>query len=198
MIFKPKFLMSKSALMVKQYGKYFLIIFLILFWTCSSKNENSSNSIGEYDINTLNRINNSLSFVDKTNNNPISGNVYQLLESGEKVILGNLKNGKAEGLWIKLGDNGRKVEEGHYKKGLLRGHFILYYPSGSKSLEGSILHGKKNGLFAMYYENGVRSFRGEYFNGNGKGVWLFYNNDGSIKKKKDCEIEECIQITLEN
>ena len=179
--------------------KYLLFILFIslYYWSCSNQGKDNRNQINveeisEYDIKKLIQIDDSPLFHYESTNKPADGKIFQLLNNGQKVILGNLKRGKPDGLWTKWHDNGNKIEEGNYKNGQLEGYFSLYHLNGSKSLEGSILHGKKNGLFAMYHENGIRSFRGEYFNGSGKGTWIYYNKDGEVIRKKDCDSEECI------
>ena len=166
------------------------------FWSCmsGSKNDKSKTNViplNEYNIEQLIRMDETPSFNHKSTDQVVNGKIFQVLENDKKVYLGQLINGKPDGLWIKWSDNGNKIEESNYKNGLLKGYFVLYHSNGSKSLEGSILHGKKNGLFAMYHENGVRSFRGEYFDGVGKGKWVYYNEDGAKIRKKDCDFEEC-------
>ena len=159
-----------------------------------SKNDKSKTSViplNEYNIEQLIRMDETPSFNHKSTGQVVNGKIFQVLENDKKVYLGQLINGKPDGLWIKWSENGNKIEESNYKNGLLKGYFVLYHSNGSKSLEGSILHGKKNGLFAMYHENGVRSFRGEYFDGEGKGGWIYYNEEGEKVRKKDCDFEEC-------
>ena len=173
-----------------------LLIINLAFWGCTGESKNNKSqttsiTTSEYNIEQLIQIDETPSFNHKTTNKVVNGKIFQVLENGEKVYLGQLVNGKPDGLWIKWSENGIKIEEGNYNNGLLEGYFALYHHNGSKSLEGSILHSKKNGLFAMYHENGVRSFRGEYFDGIGKGKWVYYNDDGEIIRRKDCDEDEC-------
>ena len=173
-----------------------LLFIGLAFWSCTSdsKNDKSKTSLiilNEYNIEQLIQIDETPLFNHKSTTQAVNGKIFQVLENDKKVYLGQLINGKPDGLWIKWSENGNKIEEGNYKNGLLEGYFALYHPNGSKSLEGSILHGKKNGLFAMYHENGVRSFRGEYFDGIGMGKWVYYNEEGAKIRKKDCDFEEC-------
>ncbi len=168
----------------------------MVFWSCNSgsknnKSENNSIVSNEYNIEQINQIDETTSFNHRSSDQAVNGKIFQILENDKKVYLGQLINGKPDGLWIRWSENGNKIEESNYKYGLLNGYFSLYHPNGSKSLEGSILHGKRNGLFAMYHENGVRSFRGEYFDGVGKGTWVYYNEKGKKVRKKDCGIDEC-------
>jgi len=148
--------------------------------------------LNEYNIKQLTQIDETPLFTHKETTQEMNGKIFQVLENDKKVYLGQLINGKPDGLWIKRSVNGNKIKEGNYNNNLLEGYFALYHPNGSKSLEGSILHGKKNGLFAMYHENGVRSFRGEYFDGVGKGKWIYYNEESEKIRIKDCDFEECI------
>tara|TARA_Y100001934_G_C12274509_1_gene736676 strand:+ start:168 stop:713 length:546 start_codon:yes stop_codon:yes gene_type:complete len=173
-----------------------LLIIGFPFWSCTSdrknnKSKTTSIASNEYNIEQLIQIDETPSFNHNMTTQPANGKIFQILENDKKVYLGQLINGKPDGLWIKWSENGIKIEEGNYNNGLLEGYFALYHKNGSKSLEGSILHSKKNGLFAMYHENGVRSFRGEYFDGIGKGKWVYYNEEGTIIRQKDCDLEEC-------
>ena len=86
---------------------------------------------------------------------PFRGSVIEKYESGQKLLKGNLKDGKKDGLWIE------------------------WYENGHKRSEINHTDGKRNGLGTWWYEDGKVSYKGMYKNGNPIDGWTYYQRDGT-------------------
>ena len=71
----------------------------------------------EIDFNSLKKIENI--FFIEGENIPADGSVYQY-RNGEKEIMGIMKNGKKDGVWVEWHNYGRRLQE-TYKDGVLDG-----------------------------------------------------------------------------
>ena len=85
----------------------------------------------EYDI--INLLNQGGVYKQKFNDDILNGIIYRILDN-KKVILGNLKNGKKDGLWTEWYPNKRKLEE-TYKHGILDGSVRLFYKTGQRRMK---------------------------------------------------------------
>ena len=74
-------------------------------------------------------------FYGKESNKPYSGKVFSLYGDGKKKTVGNLKNGKSNGLWIWFHENGVKKYEGNWKNGKGHGLWKRYHKNGRYTLE---------------------------------------------------------------
>ena len=82
-------------------------------------------------------------FIIKGEELPANGIVFQL-KNGKKEIMGNLKNGKKNGIWIEWHNYGRRLQE-TYKNGVLDGFVSIYYMNGQKEWR----HTYNNGVLEL-------------------------------------------------
>ena len=85
-------------------------------------------------------------FYGKESNKPYSGKVFSLYGDGKKKTVGNLKNGKSNGLWIWFHENGVKKYEGTWKNGNLNGLRTEWYKNGNKKQATTFIDNKKDGM----------------------------------------------------
>jgi antitoxin component YwqK of YwqJK toxin-antitoxin module len=134
----------------------------------------------EYDIKNL--IKQEYLYIGNFNDNSLNGIVYKIL-GDQKVILGKLKNGKKDGLWIEWYPDRRKLEE-TYNEGLLDGFMSLFYNNGQKEWRHTYNNGMLEGLWTYWYKNGQKSKEGNFEGGDSTGIWIWWDKNGQIKKEK--------------
>ena len=91
-----------------------------------------------------------------------TGWVKLMYPNGQIMILGQIKNGKQDGLVTKWYENGQKRQEENYKDYKLMSA-VGWKPNGDKCPETNVKDG--NGLWVWYKEDGTESFRKTYKNG---------------------------------
>ena len=134
----------------------------------------------EYDI--INLINQGCVNKQKFNDDIFNGIIYRILDD-KKVILGNLKNGKKDGLWTEWYPNNRKLEE-TYKHGILDGSVSLFYKTGQREWRHTYNNEQFEGLWTYWYENGEKMQEGTFECGDSTGIWIWWDENGHVKKEK--------------
>lgn len=129
-------------------------------------------------------------YYTKDTNKPYSGEVFVLDRYGEKVIQGNLKDGKEDGLWVYEGENYEHI----FKDGEIISSKKWKYWDSSREVKMSEWNekgGKKDGLYTMWYESGEKLVSGHYKDGKAQGVWTQLHKNGKkerVTKFKDDKI----------
>ena len=100
----------------------------------------------EYDI--INLINEGGVYKQKSNHDILNGIIYKILDD-KKVVLGDLINGKKDGLWTEWYPDKRKLEE-TYKDGILDGSVSLFYKTGQREWRHTY-NNYKSGVFYYFY-----------------------------------------------
>ncbi|PCJ78799.1 MAG: hypothetical protein COA57_15995 [Flavobacteriales bacterium] len=102
-----------------------------------------------------------------------------------KQTEGEMKNGKAEGLWTSWWQNGYKLSEGRYVNGQRDGQWrSWYYSNGKISSEVNYTNGILNGPLVTWYENGQLHYKVTWDNGTipeGE-IRIMYDDKGNIKE----------------
>ena len=70
-------------------------------------------------------------FYTKDTNEPYTGAVFRLYESGEKMVEAYLKDGKPDGKWTSYFEDGQIQYEGSHKDGEKDGKWTKYNDDGS-------------------------------------------------------------------
>ncbi len=119
----------------------------------------------------------------KDTNEPYSGKVFSLYESGKKNFEVAYKNGKKDGLWTYWYENGQKKEEKTYKDGETDGLQTEWYENGQKRRQKTNRKGFIHGLWTSWYENGQKQSETtwRWSNINIKTIKK-WNEDGSLKE----------------
>ena len=120
---------------------YPLLSVLFLIFGCSQK------PLNEYNVTELILDDITNTYSKKFSNETPNGIVYQLI-GGSKYILGEVKNGKKDGLWTPWYENGQKESEETFKDGKRDGLGTWWYENGQKIEEvifkdGEMISGKK-------------------------------------------------------
>jgi len=134
----------------------------------------------EININSLVRINGTYSI--KGENHPATGVAFDL-KDGKKIMMGNLKNGKKDGVWVELHDFNRRLQE-TYKDGVLDGFVSIFYENGQKEWRHTYNNGILEGNYTRWHNNGKRAIDGFFENGIPVGVWAWRDENGNIIKKE--------------
>ena len=94
----------------------------------------------------------------------IDGEIYKLY-GNKKLIVGSIKNGKKNGLWIKRLSQDFISRETFYTDGLKEGAFTHYFSNGKIKRKGQHRNNLINGKVIQYKRNGEIDFEGIYSNG---------------------------------
>ena len=90
------------------------------------------------------------------NDEPYSGWVKAMHDSGQVDMLAKAKDGKLDGLYTFWHENGQKWSEGTYKDGKLDGLVTKWHENGEKT-EGTYKDGNPHGSSTSWHENGQKS-----------------------------------------
>ncbi len=134
----------------------------------------------EYNSNDLVEMDNGL-WTEKFSDEPISGKVYGYfgeVQPLKKVYVGNLLNGKKDGLYTWWYDNGQKLGEGLYKDGKPDGLQTQWNRNGQKVQEWNYKDGKEDGLRTEWNDNGQKIEEVTYKNDKRNGLWTEWNDNG--------------------
>ena len=74
--------------------------------------------------------------------------------------------GEVKGLWV-----------GELKEGKKDGLWLLYQQNGQLGTKAVYKNGLRNGLFEDYFSNGCLGTKGNYKDGRFDGVWSYYSNE---------------------
>ena len=140
----------------------------------------------EININSL--VKKSDTFIIKGEELPANGIVFQL-KNGKREIMGNLKNGKKNGIWIEWHNYGRRLQE-TYKNGVLDGFVSIYYMNGQKEWRHTYNNGVLEGNYTRWHKNGKRAIDGFFENGIPVGIWAWRDKDGNILKRETFKRKE--------
>ena len=113
------------------------------------------------------------------NDEPYSGWVKAMHDSGQVDMLAKAKDGKLDGLYTFWHENGQKWSEGTYKDGKLDGLVTNWHENGEKT-EGTYKDGNPHGSSTSWHENGQKAMEAtwkdgelisaKYWNSNGEEV----------------------------
>jgi len=80
---------------------------------------------------------------------------------GQDKCLGEVKDGKKNGLWK------------------------CYYADGKLQTEGGYLNDLKQGVWKLYHANGTLAGEGTFEKDHEKGKWKFYDEEGQLLMEQD-------------
>ena len=140
----------------------------------------------EIDLNNLEKINNI--FFIEGENIPADGSIYQY-RNGKKEIMGIMKNGKKDGVWVEWHNYGRRLQE-TYKDGVLDGFVSIFYKNGQKEWRHTYNNGVLEGNYTRWHRNGKRAIDGFFEDGMPVGVWAWRDEKGNIIKKETFKRKE--------
>ena len=98
------------------------------------------------------------------NNEPYSGWVKMMYDSGQVFRLVKVKDGKRNGPIVEWHENGQKQMEGNYKHNNPDGFGVRWHENGQKKFEGTFKDGKQYGLHVGWHENGQKHYEGNWKN----------------------------------
>ena len=107
----------------------------------------------EYNSNDLIKMDNGL-YTVKFSDKPITGKVYGYFGEGKpltKVYIGELVNGKKEGIWTWWYSTGTKIDEMTYKDGEPNGLYTYWNLNGQK--KSQLVHYQEIGIFWLVNRN---------------------------------------------
>ena len=110
----------------------------------------------EIDFKNLEKIDNI--FFIEGEDIPADGSVYQY-RNGEKEMMGIMKNGKKDGVWVEWHNYGRRLQE-TYKDGVLDGFVSIFYKNGQKEWRHTYNNGVLEGNYTRWHWNGKRAIDG--------------------------------------
>ena len=88
-------------------------------------------------------------------------------------LLGYLKKGQKQGLWISWHENGKIHNKSGWHYDYYQGVYETWYPNGQQRVSGQTFDGEMNGEWNQYYFNGNRHFHSMHDLGKivAKKVW---------------------------
>ncbi len=122
--------------------------------------------------------------INRKDSNDLKQGLWVYTDRNTRKIksLGYYKNGKREGLWIKLRPNGSILSEIHYKDGKKNGYARTFYPDGTIQEEGIWKVDTWVGEYRYYYPNGQLCYLW-YYDETGKrsGEQQYFHKNGKLK-----------------
>ncbi len=112
------------------------------------------------------------------NNEPYSGRVKEMYDSGQVEGLGQAKDGKPDGLQTQWYENGQKQREATFKDGKMDGLMTEWHENGQKSVEATYKDGERHGLFTLWHENGQKKTEGTAKDGKPDGLATGWHENG--------------------
>ena len=112
------------------------------------------------------------------NNEPYSGWVKMMYDSGQKRAEGTFKDGKPDGLMIEWHQNGQKRAEGTFKDGQMDGLWMRWHKNGQKMFEGTYKDDNQVGLSTGWYENGQKAQEAIFKDTYPHGLWIRWHENG--------------------
>ena len=109
---------------------------------------------------------------------PYSGWGKEMYDSGQAFRLGEVKEGKPDGLMIEWHQNGQKRAEGTFKDGKQDGPFKAWYENGQKMFEGTYKDGNQVDLSTGWHENGQKAGEGTLKDGRPHGLVKVWHENG--------------------
>ncbi|MDB4519853.1 toxin-antitoxin system YwqK family antitoxin [Akkermansiaceae bacterium] len=132
---------------------------------------------------------------------PYTGWLKAISDSGQVRELVQIKDGKKNGLHAKWSNNGQRVSEEEYKDGKQHGDSTGWHENGQKSFEVEYKDGEIHGENTGWHENGQKSGEVEYKDGEIHGeitAWYENGQKSGEGEYKDGEIHGEITAWYEN
>ena len=85
---------------------------------------------------------------------PFTGTYVEFYENGQLLWMGNLKDGKQDGLWKGYNEKGQLVNRGNWRNGKQHGLYETFYENGQLWTRSNYKDGELHGLSEQFYENG--------------------------------------------
>ena len=114
---------------------------------------------------------------------PYSGWGKEMYVSGQVQALGQLKDGKMDGLVTLWHENGQKMREGTLKDSKPHGLLTEWHENGQKATEVTFKDGEYDGLWTEWYKNGQKRSEGAFKDGERDGLWTNWHPNGQRKSK---------------
>lgn len=86
---------------------------------------------------------------------------------------------------IQLYSNGSLRSMGELIDGKRNGIWTFYHMNGQKQTQATFVDGKEDGQYMVFHPNGVPLYIGHYNQGTRVGTWEYYDEDGTLIKKQD-------------
>ena len=99
-------------------------------------------------------------------------------QNGQKASEGTFKDGKLDGLVTMWDTTGKKHEESTYEAGELHGPSTSWWPDGKKSAESTYQAGGLHGPAKSWYENGQKKSESTYREGKRDGLRTYWHESG--------------------
>jgi len=93
--------------------------------------------------------------------------------------------------------SGKPAEIIEYKQGRREGMLLKLFPDGSTMTEGTYVNDSLNGDFTLYYPNGKIQLKGAYDHGMHTGEWKYFDEDGNQLDDDEFRYEILENDTLE-
>ncbi len=125
------------------------------------------------------------------NNEPFSGWGKMMYDSGQVLVLVQLKDGKADGLSTSWYEDGQKKREATFKDGKKDGPWTMWHENGQKARELTYKDGKLDGLMTSWHENGQKEGEETYKDGEPDGLWTSWHDNEQKRNEtiyKDGEV----------
>ncbi len=176
-----------------------LILLVIVFWGCNSRNKTTNNDKSSEVGSTVNEaevlddfkalngdeimLDSSNIYVFKDNQKKVTGilSTKAFVENDEIIRKFVIKNG----IPIQITDyskGGVLVGECNLKNGKFEGEYKLYYPDGKLKSKYYAKNGKPNGFFQTYDKNMRLIFNANYKDGLLDGIAKYYNDGVQVKE----------------
>ena len=113
-------------------------------------------------------------------------------ENGKMQQLTTLNpKGEFEGICKSFFETGTLQSEGKYSHNAMNGEWKFYFPSGELKEVVNFVDNTENGAFTEYFQNGKIAAKGTYKNEKEEGSLELFNEDGSLKRRMNCESGIC-------
>jgi antitoxin component YwqK of YwqJK toxin-antitoxin module len=113
--------------------------------------------------------------------NPFSGNVFELNEKNDTIALFGFYKGKEHGQWKRSYGNGQLEELRYFDKGVKTKTLTRWWANGQKQLQCSFESGEYEGELQEWNENGQLTKEMNYKNGYENGSQKMYYDNGKIR-----------------
>ena len=87
---------------------------------------------------------------------PYTGKSFRLYDNGQKLVEGNYKDGKPDGLRVQWNEVGQKEAEINFKDGKENGLLTRWYNNGQKKYERNYKDGYLDDLSSAWHKNGQK------------------------------------------
>jgi len=123
-----------------------------------------------------------------------TGWAKRIWDNGQIKALGQINDGKEEGLWTEWYESGNKLTEVNYKDGKMEGVGTLWYENGKKQTESNYKNGKHNGLWKHWFENGQKKGEGNFKDGKPNGLATLWYENGQKQRETNFKNGESMPL----